>query len=816
MQERANLVIIGAGIVGCSTAYHLTQLGARDIVVLDQGPLFETGGSTSHAPGLVFQTNSSKTMTRLAQYTIKLYSQLALDGQPCFYPVGGMEVAYTPERWEDLKRKAGFAKSWGLQSNLISAAEAQQKIPILDASKIYGAYYVPSDGIVKAVLAAEAMARRAEAQGAAFYGHTPVTEIQVTNGRVQAVVTPRGRVLTEQVLVCAGIWGPRIGRMAGVSIPLTPVEHQYVRTGPIPELAGETREVAHPILRHQDKSMYFRQHADSYGIGSYQHEPLLVEADDILSPEQAPVMPSITPFTPSHFENAWASAVELLPPLRGADLVYRINGMFSFTPDGQPLFGQALDVQGFWVAEAVWVTHAGGAGKVMAEWMLEGVPSLDLRECDINRFHPHAHSPTYIRERGAQQYREVYDILHPLQQMEYPRNIRVSPFHSRLEELGAVFFENAGWERPQWFESNRRLLQERTIPTQTGWEARYWSLVQAAEHLVTRERVAMYDLTPFTKIQVSGPGAVHFLQYITSNQMDQPVGKVTYTSMLNRQGGIVCDLTVTRLGQECFLIVTGAGGGMHDLAWIRGRLAAHGPAEVLDVTSGYACLGLWGPQARTLMQSVSEDDFSNQAFPYMTARQVMIGEVPTLALRISYVGELGWEIYTPTEYGLKLWDTFWKAGQPLGLIAAGGGAFDSLRLEKGYRLWGADIHTEYNPYEAGLGFAVKLNKGDFLGRTVLSGIKEAGITRRLCCMALVDPNAVMMGKEPILDGERVLGYVTSANYGYSVGKGIVYGYLPVQYAAVGTPVEVEYFGARYPVSVAQEPLYDPENIKLKS
>jgi glycine cleavage system T protein len=816
MQERADLVIIGAGIVGCSTAYHLTQLGARDIAVLDQGPLFETGGSTSHAPGLVFQTNSSKTMTQLAQYTVNLYSQLELDGQPCFYPVGGMEVAYTPERWEDLKRKAGFAKSWGLQSNLISPEEAQQKIPILDASKIYGAYYVPSDGIAKAVRAAEAMARQAEAHGATFYGHTPVTEIQVANGRVQAVVTPRGRVVTERVLVCAGIWGPRIGRMVGVPIPLTPVEHQYVRTGPIPELAGETREVAHPILRHQDKSMYFRQHADSYGIGSYQHEPLLVEPDDILSPEQAPVMPSITPFTPTHFEKAWASAVELLPALRGADLVYKINGMFSFTPDGQPVFGQALDVQGFWVAEAVWVTHAGGAGKVMAEWMLEGVPSLDLRESDINRFHPHAHSPAYIRARGAQQYREVYDVIHPLQQMEHPRNIRLSPFHTRLEELGAVFFENVGWERPQWFESNRRLLREHAGSARTGWDARYWSPVQAAEHMATREQVAMYDLTPFTKIQVSGPGALDFLQYITSNQMDQPVGKVTYTSMLNRKGGIMCDLTVTRLGLERFLIVTGAGVGMHDLAWIRGHLPAHGSVDVLDVTSGYACVGLWGPRARAVVQGVSEDDFSNQAFPYMTARQVMIGEVPALTLRISYVGELGWEIYTPTEYGLKLWDTLWKAGQPLGLVAAGGGAFDSLRLEKGYRLWGADIHTEHNPYEAGLGFAVKLDKGDFLGRDALSDIKGAGITRRLCCMTLVDPNAVMMGKEPILDGERVLGYVTSANYGYSVGKGIVYGYLPVQYAAVGTPVEVEYFGKRYPASVAQEPVYDPKNVKLKS
>jgi glycine cleavage system T protein len=816
MQKQVKLVIIGAGIVGCSAAYHLARMGWRDIAVLEQGPLFRTGGSTSHAPGLVFQTNPSKTMTQLARYTVELYSQLELEGQPCFYPVGGMEVAYTPERWEDLKRKAGFAKSWGLEAELITPEEAKQKIPLLDAGKIYGAYYVPTDGIAKAVRAAEALARRAEAQGVTFYGQTPVTGIEVANGRVQAVVTPQGRVATEMVLVCAGIWGPRIGRMAGVPIPLTPVEHQYVRTGPLPELAGETREVVHPILRHQDKSMYFRQHADCYGIGSYQHQPLLVDPDDILSPEEAPVMPSLTPFTPKHFEKAWKAAVELLPALQGADLTYKINGMFSFTPDGQPIFGHALDVQGFWVAEAVWVTHAAGAGRVMAEWMVEGQAGLDLRECDINRFHPQAYGPAYIRARGAQQYREVYDIIHPLQQIENPRNLRLSPFHRRLEELEAVFFENAGWERPQWFESNRNLLEGRDWPTRSGWEARYWSPIQGGEHQATRERVAMYDLTPFTKIEVTGAGALDFLQYLAANQMDQPVGKVTYTSMLNDRGGIVCDLTITRLAPGRFLIVTGGAAGPHDLAWIRSHAPADGSVHVADVTSGYCCLGLWGPKARDLVQRVSDNDFSNEAFPYFTGRWVTIGAVPALALRVSYVGELGWEIYAPVEYGMALWDTLWDAGQELGVIAAGSGAFDSLRLEKGYRLWGADIHTEYNPYEAGLSFALRLDKGDFLGREVLLGIKEQGISRKLCCMTLDVPNAVTMGKEPILDGEQVLGYVTSANYGYTLGQGIVYGYLPLEYTAEGTSVAVEYFGQPYPATVTREPVYDPRNVKLKS
>lgn len=815
METQARLVIIGAGIVGSSAAYHLVRMGWRDIVVLEQGPLFETGGSTSHAPGLVFQTNPSRTMTELAKETVRLYAELALDGQPCFYPVGSLEVAYTPARWEDQKRRVGYARAWGLAAELLTPREAQEKIPLLDARKIHGAYHVHGDGIAKAVRAAEAMARQTEGHGATYYARTPVTGIEVANGRVRAVVTPRGRIAAELVLVSAGIWGPRVGRMAGVSIPLSPMQHLYVRTAPLPELAGETREVVHPILRHQDKSMYFRQQADCYGFGSYRHEPLLVDPDEILSHDEAPVMPSLMAFTPEHFEVAHAAAIELLPALGGAELAYRINGMFSFTPDGFPLLGESLDVRGLWVAEAVWITHAGGVGKVVAEWMAEGVPGIDLRECDLSRFHPHAHTRSYIRARAAQQYREVYDLIHPLQQMEHPRNLRLTPFHRRLEEQGAVFFESAGWERPQWFQANEKLLDGWQAPTRSGWEARYWSPIQAGEHRATRERVAVYDLTPFTKIEVTGPGALPFLQYIAANQIDQPVGRVVYTSMLNQKGGIVCDLTVTRLGPDRFLVLTGGAVGMHDLAWIRGQAPTDGSVRVADVTSQSCTLGLWGPHARDVLRQVCDEDLSNEAFPYFTARRLTIDTLPVLALRVSYVGELGWELYAPPEYGQRLWDALWEAGRPFGLIAAGGGAFDSLRLEKGYRLWGADIHTEYHPFEAGLGFTVKLDKGEFLGREALLGIKARGLTRTLCCLTLDDPAPVVMGKEPILDGERVLGYVTSANYGDTVGKGIVYGYLPLAYAVEGTGVEVEYFGRRYRATVSAEPLYDPKGLRLK-
>jgi glycine cleavage system aminomethyltransferase T len=604
--------------------------------------------------------------------------------------------------------------------------------------------------------------------------------------------------------------------MAGVSIPLTPVEHQYVITTPIPELAGETREIEHPLLRHQDYSMYFRQHADSYGIGSYKHEPLLVKADDILSPDEAPEMPSLRTFTPADFQIAHDAAVELLPPLKGAEFTYTINGMFSFTTDGNPILGESPEVRGFWVAEAVWVTHGGGVGRAIAEWMVDGAPSMDLREADINRFHPHAHTSAYVRARGAQQYREVYDIIHPLQQLTHPRDLRVSPFFDHQKGLEAVFFEGAGWERPQWFGANEQLLQDVTAPARSGWEARYWSPVIGAEHQATRERVGLFDLTPFTKIEVTGPGALAYLQAITANQMDQALGKITYTAMLDEKGGIKCDLTVTRLKDERFLVLTGVASGPHDLAWMCSHVPNDGSVQITDVTSRYCGLGVWGPGARDLVAAVSEADLSNGAFPYLTAQQIQIGHIPATALRISYVGELGWELYTRMEYGRKLFETLSKAGQPLGVAAVGGGAFDSLRLEKGYRSWGSDIHTDYNPFEAGLGFAVRLNKGEFIGRDALVQIKADGIQSKLCCMTLDDPNHVVMGKEPILDGERVLGYVTSANFGYSVGESIVYGYLPLTHADPGTVVEVEYLGQRIPAAVMREPRFDPENARLRS
>ena len=815
MRDHAGVVIVGAGIVGCSVAYHLSKLGVTDVVVVDQGPLFETGGSTSHAPGLIFQVNPSRAMTEFAKYSVDLYSHLEADGAPCFYPVGGLEVASTEERFEDFKRRRGLAMAYGIDAELVGPRELRELVPIV-SERVAGALHVPSDGISKAVRAAEAMAREAQASGVVFCAGTRVTDIEVSGGRVRAVVTDRGRIRTDILVCAAGIWGPKVGRMAGVSIPLYPMQHQYVRTGPLAELKGETGEASHPIMRHQDRALYLRQHGEGYGIGSSDHEPLPVEPDDIVEHGELGVMPASMVFTPSDFAAARRSAEEFIPALEGAELVEKFNGMFSFTPDAMPVLGESDEVRGFWAAEAVWIAHAGGVGKAMSEWIVEGSPSIDLRECDITRFHLHARRRSYALARGVEQYREGPTVHHPLDQMYSARDARLSPFHAREEALGAVFTERAGWEIPQWYQANGSLPDAYDEPwkDRKGWAALNWSPIVGAEHRTARERAAIFDLTAITKLEVTGPGALAALQRVTANRMDQPIGRITYTSVLDERGGIVCDLTVTRLPGDRFMVMTSTGYGYHDLKWLRDHMPGDGSVSVEDVSNDLGCLCLWGPRARKVVGAVSNDDFSNEVFPYRGARHVTIGGVPVLAVRLSYVGELGWELYVHNDRGADLWDTLWEAGRPHGMIAAGAAAFTSMRIEKGYRLWGTDIHTEYNPYEAGLGFAVRLNKGDFTGRDALAKARKAGLRRKLCCMTLDDP-AVVMGFEPVMAGRQVLGFVTSADYGYSVGTGIAYASMPVEYSEPGTRMDVLYFNERYAARVVEEPLYDPEGARMR-
>jgi dimethylglycine oxidase len=820
VRDRAELVIIGAGIVGASAAHRLAELGVTDVLVIDRGPLFETGGSTSHAPGLVYQTNGSRTMCRIAQDTVRLYEGLELDGQPCWNGVGSVEIATTPARIEELKRRQGFARSYGLEgTEQLSPEQVAERIPLVDPGAILGGYFVPSDGVAKAVRIVEALASAAEARGVAFEGGVTVTGFDIEGGRIRGVQTDHGRIECERVLICAGIWGPTVGAMAGVPIPLVAVQHQLVWTDPVPQLDGETREVAHPILRHQDMAMYFRHRRDQYAVGNYRHEPIATSQSELRPPGGA-MQPSLMPFTPGDFDVAEEEAARIMPTLRGRmrpkDPSRSVNGMFSFTPDAGSIVGESADVRGLWVCEAVWVTHGGGMGAQVAEWMVNGEPGYDLAEADINRFYPFMTTPPYVLERGKQQYREVYDIIHPLQQMERPRELRTTPFFGRHRDLGATFFVGAGWERPQWFEANAPLLTGAAWERRNDWAARNWSPIVGIEHLATRDRAGLFDLTPYGKFEVSGPDALRFLDRICGNRIDVPEGKVVYTAMLTEAGGIRCDLTVTRFDEDRFGVVTGGGSARHDLAWWRAQMRDGERVTFDDRTSADCCVGLFGPRARDILAACTDTDVSNEAFSYMVGRPLEVGPVPVFAQRISYVGELGWELYAPFEMGARLWDTLWEAGREHGLIAAGMGAFDSLRLEKGYRLWGQDLNIEHDPFSAGLGFAVRMTKPDFNGRAALQRVVEDGPTERLACLVFDDPAMVAMGKEPIWADGRVVSYVTSANYGYSIGRGIAYGYLPAALAVEGTPVEVEYFGARHAARVSAEPLWDPKGERLKA
>ena len=823
MKDRARTVVVGAGIVGASAAYHLAELGEPDVLVLDQGPLFETGGSTTHAPGLAFQTNGSRMMCRIAQESVALYATLEHEGLPAWYGVGGIEVATSEARMRELKRRLGFARSYGLEgAELLTPAQAAEKVSLLDPSTILGAYHVPSDGIAKGVRIAAALGRRAEAHGVAFEGGVVVTGFEVRDGRVVGVRTDHGDVECQRVLLCAGIWGPSVGALAGVPVPLLAVQHQLVWTDPIPELEGDTREVAHPILRHQDMAMYFRHRGDHYAVGNYKHEPIPTAQSELRRPGDETMMPSLMPFTPADFDVAEAEAARLLPALkdsmRPSDPERSINGMFSFTPDAGSIVGESATVRGFWLCEAVWVTHAGGFGKHVAEWIVHGEPSIDMAEADANRFYPYMTTPPFVLERGKQQYREVYDIIHPRQQMARPRRLRLSPFYERHVELGAEFVVGAGWERPEWFEANAGLVP-RDAPwlRRDEWAARFWSPIEGAEHLATRSSAALFDLTAFAKFDVQGPDALAFLERICANRIDRPVGTIVYTAMLTQSGGIRCDLTITRKDEQLFRVITGGGSGQHDLAWMRRHVREGEDVRITERTGSLFALGLWGPNAREILAAVSEADLGNHAFPYMTARYLNVGEVgPVWAQRISYAGELGWELYGQFAMGDRAWELLWEAGREHGLVAAGLGAFDTLRLEKGYRFWGQDIHTEHDPFEAGLGFAVKMDKGAFQGREALERRLERGPRERLACITLDDPNAVVLGKEPIRSDGRVVGYATSAGYGHSVGRCIVYGYLPVELAVPGTPLEVEYFDERLPAAVAEDPQWDPKGERVRA
>lgn len=815
MQTQARLIVVGAGIVGCSIAYHLTKLGWRDIVVVDKGPLYETGGSSSHAPGLIFQTNYSKFMTQCAIYSVNLYKDLVYNDTPCAYQVGGIEVAYTEKRLRELYRKQTVASSYNLAAEVISPQAVADMIPLLDPTVIKGGYYVPTDMDVRGWYCAAALAEAAIATGgASFYGNVNVTELLMEGNRCTGIQTDPGTIKAEQVLLATNVWASVLPEQIGLRFPILGVEHQYVMTEPLPELAADKElYVKHPILRHQDFSMYFRQHGDAYGIGNYRHESLLFEGGYVGARAERE-------FTPEHFQIAQQAAEELLPPLRGKEYVRKFNGLMAFSTDMGPIMGET-EVDGLLACLGVWVTHAGGVGKTMAEWMDSRTTEFAMAEGWTQRFQPHATTHKWMYARIDRQYQEVYDIIHPLQQIANPRGVRVAPYHHRLVGQEAHCHSIAGWEVAHWYEANTRLLEEydEQIPERFGWEAMHWSRIEGAEHLALRDKVGLYNIANFAKFEVRGPGALDFLNYVAANQIDRPVGRIVYTALCDASGGIKADLTITRLAADRFLILTGAGTGPADLAWLRLHAPTDGSVVIEDLTPAWTGVALWGPKARAVLAAVAEADVSNDAFPYFTAQKLAIGAIPAFAARLSYAGELGWEIYCPSEYGLNLWDTLWEAGQPHDIFALGAGAFNSLRVEKGYRAVGTDLTTEYNPYEAGIGWAVRLKKGDFLGREALVQARQA-VQRKLCCLTSDDPTAMALGKEPIFaqdqNGDGAIGYLTSVDYGYSVRKLVGYAYLPTPYSEIGTQLTIRYFDHNFTAVISQDPQLDPKMERLKA
>ncbi|MFC6722953.1 FAD-dependent oxidoreductase [Halobium palmae] len=851
LPAEADTVIVGAGIVGCNLAYQLSELGRDDIVVIDQGPMPTTGGSSTHAPGIMFQTTEHKILTKFAGYSREVYSRLeGQDGEQAYNRVGGIEVARSDERMDYLRRRVEWAESWGIPDpQILSPEEVKEKLPLVDSDQIQGGYYSPSDGQVSGVVACDALAREAMENGATFVPHTRTEDIEIKDGNVREVVTENGTITCEDIVVATNIWARQLGEKIGVHLPVVPVEHQYTVTESLEELSDNQVDISNhplfenyhnvsgdkakrlligpdrPILRDQDNAMYFRTHGDAYGIGSYNHESLVPDPEELGGNDPNGEQGSIHEFTEYHMNNAThpdrqekaprQASNELLPATDGADLDYKYNGMYSTAPNGLPVLGPVEGYNGLWTAMGSWVTHAGGVGKAVAEWMVNGVPRLDderidLAHADVNRFDAHEGSWDFARDLGAEEYRMIYSIVHPKWVWtDNQRDIRRTPMYHTHKEYGAELWAEAGWEEPQWFESNTDLLTEYAdrIPERGDWEGKYWSPIEGAETLNVRENVGLHDMTSFNKMEVVGSSAGEFLQYLCTNDMDLDVGDITYTLMCNQAGGVRADITVTRTDDDRYLLLTtGREVGNNHVAWVR----EHSPEDIVvnDVTSDLAAMICTGPNARKVLSEIATTDLSDEEFPFYTSQQFFVKNVPVTALRLSFAGELGWELYTPSEYGETLWNHILEAGEEYDIRPYGNGALNALRIEKGFRLWGDDLHTEHNPYEAGLGWAVDLNT-EFIGKDAVAAAANGdNIEHKVACLTLDDEDTTVLSHRPIFDGDEPIGYVHSAEYGYTVGACVVYTYLPPEYAEPGTEVEILYEGTRYDATVREEPLLE--------
>ena len=826
--EHARAVIIGGGVGGTSIAYHLTLAGWTDVVLVDRAEL--TSGSTFHSAGLVGQLRGSVTLTRMMMYSASLYRGLKDETgvDPSWHEVGSIQLASSPARMEELERQLGWAKTFGLPMERISPTEAQDRFPLMSTDGVLGGVWLPTDGWLDPSGLAQALAAGARQRGARIRTGTRVVAIGVDPGspdrrtpRVTGVTVEhageRDEIRADVVINAGGMFAPEIGRMAGVTVPIIPMAHQYLFT--------EAIEGVHPglpQLRDPDNLVYFREEVGGLCMGGYERDPAPWSLDGVPPDFNGKLLAPDLP----RFEPIMEGAIRRVPAMAEARVSRIINGPEGFTPDNEFILGES-EVRGFYVAagfSAHGIAGAGGIGRQMAAWITEGEPELDLWKMDIRRFGAAYRSQRHTLARATENYATYYDIHYPNEERQSDRPLRTAPAYDELTRLGAVFGEKSGWERPNWFEPNAdderfggRDALEALRPR--GWAGEHWSPAIAAEALATRQAAALFDETSFAKLEVIGPGALEALQRVAGNDLDRPVGSVVYTQLLDRRGGVHADLTATRLGPDRFLLVTGTAYGNHDAAWLRTNLPDDGSVEVRDITASRVCYGLWGPRARDILAPLTGNprDLDDAAFPYLTAREITVGSVPLLALRVTYVGELGWELYAPTEYGRALWTTLWEAGREHGLVAGGYRAIDALRIEKGYRVWSSDVTPDETPYEAGLGFAVALDKATpSRAHDALEAAKAAGPRKRLRALALDDPRSVCLGNEPIrIDGD-VVGRVTSGGYGFAVERSIAYAYLPPDRSAIGTRGEVEVFGQWVGFEVAREPLYDPTGERIRA
>ncbi len=830
----AQIVVVGAGIVGNSLVHHLARLGWRDILQIDKGPLPNPGGSTGHASNFIFPVDHSREITDLTLDSVRQYRELGV-----FTQCGGFEVARTEERMEELRRRMSSARAWGIEAELVTPEQVAEKVPFIETEGLLGAFWTPSVGVVDSLRAGTLMRERAQEAGAlTVVPNVEVTGVDVEDGAITGIRTDKGDVTCEMLVVACGVWSPRIAAMAGAAIPLTPAVHQMISVGPIPQLAGTEGEISFPIVRDMDSLCYERQHGADMEVGSYAHRAILHDPEEIPSIERSKLSPTELPFTADDFDPQLETALELMPEALGADgaeIRYAINGLLSLTPDGAPVLGACPEVDGLWSAAAVWIKEGPGVGRAVAEWITHGASEIDVHHSDVSRFHPHQRTREHVRARTGEGFIKTYGIVHPGEQWTSDRDKRLAPMHADQRRRGAEFFEAAGWERPQWYAQNESLLAEygdAVMPREHEWDARWWSPIINAEHLAMRERAGIVDLSAFVIFDVVGPEALHAVQRVVVAQADVAPGKVIYTPVLDGRGGFRSDLTVMRLGRDRFRVVTGGAHGMADLAWFAAIVSRHA-AAVVDLTSAYTTIGLWGPHARDVLGELTTADISHEGFGFLTCRPLQVGSLEVLASRISYVGELGWELYVPMEQGAALWHLLHEAGARYGAVPVGIGVYTgSGRLEKGYRAFGAELDAERSIVEAGMQ-RPKVKSADFVGREAYLKQRAQDPAAVLCTLAVEDHvsssgvRRYMLGGEPVLapdgspltDGHGHHPYVTSAGSAPSLGQHLLMAYLPPDEAQVGRSLAVSYMEELYPVSVLRTdatPAFDPDNERMRA